>query len=80
MGEETLSGYKLDVDTLEELNFYLDRVTPILKDAGHLPGHRFILIPEKVYRDLQARGHDFLHLIREFHYKAERLFLISTMD
>ncbi len=80
LGGETLSGYELDVSTVEELNFYLDRVIPILKEAEHLSGKRFILVPEKVYRDLQARGHGSLYFLREFRYEGERLFLISTMD
>jgi 4-amino-4-deoxy-L-arabinose transferase-like glycosyltransferase len=80
VGEETLSGYKLDVSTLEEINFYLERVIPILKETEHLPGKKFILMPEKAYHDLQARRHGSLHLLREFRYKGGRLFLISTMD
>ena len=80
LGGAPLSGYKLDVSTLEELNFYLDRVTIILKEAGHLAGNRFILMPEKAYRALLASGCDSLHLLREFPYKGERLFLTSTMD
>ena len=80
LGEETVSGYDLDVSTVEELNFYLDRVIPILKEAEHLSGKRFILVPEKVFRDLKARGHGSLYFLREFRYEGERLFLISTMD
>jgi 4-amino-4-deoxy-L-arabinose transferase-like glycosyltransferase len=80
LGGATLSGYELDIGTVEELNFYLDRVMPILRETEALPGRKFVLMPEKVYRDLQARGHDSLHLLRVFHYKGERLFLISTMD
>jgi hypothetical protein len=80
LGGATLSGYKLDVDTLEELNFYLDRVTLIVKETGRLPGNRFLLMPEEAYRDLQAGGRVPLHLLREFAYEKERLFLVSTMD
>jgi 4-amino-4-deoxy-L-arabinose transferase-like glycosyltransferase len=78
LGGATLSGYELDVGTLEELNFYLDRVIPILKKAEPLPENTLVLMPEKVYRDLQARGYGSLHLLRDFHYKGERLFLISS--
>ena len=80
VGEEIVSGYKLDVGTLEEINFYLDRVIPILKENKHLPGKKFILMPENAYHDLQARRHGSLHLLREFRYRGGRLFLISTVD
>jgi 4-amino-4-deoxy-L-arabinose transferase-like glycosyltransferase len=80
LGGAPLSGYKLDVTTLEELNFNLDRLTIVLKEASHLTGNRFILMPEKACRTLQARGVDSLHVLREFPYKGERLFLTSTMD
>jgi 4-amino-4-deoxy-L-arabinose transferase-like glycosyltransferase len=80
LGGAPLSGYKLDVNTLEELNFYLDRVTHIVKEVGQLPGKKFILMPEKVFGDLQSRGHSPLQILREFRYEGERLFLISTLD
>jgi len=80
LGGAPLSGYKLDVNTLEELNFYLDRVTLIVKEVGQLPGKKFILMPENAYRELQAKGQGPLHLLREFAYEKERLYLISTVD
>ena len=73
-----LSGYGLDVSTVEEINFYLDRVIPVLKKAEPLSGKKFVLMPEKVYGDLRARGNDSLQLLREFHYKKGRLFLVSS--
>jgi 4-amino-4-deoxy-L-arabinose transferase-like glycosyltransferase len=80
LGGATLSGYELDVNTVEELNFYFDRIMPILKKAEHLPGNKFILMPERVFRDLQARGYGSLLLLRVFRYEGDRLCLISTMD
>ena len=74
----TLSGYVLDVSTVEEINFYLDRVIPISKKAEHLSGKKFVLMPEEVYRGLRARGNDSLLLIREFQYKEGRLVLVSS--
>ena len=74
----TLSGYGLDVSTVEEINFYLDRVIPISKKAEHLSGKKFVLMPEEVYRGLRAGGNDSLLLIREFQYKEGRLVLVSS--
>ena len=73
-----LSGYGLDVSTVEEINFYLDRVIPVLKKADPLSGKQFVLMPEEVYRSLRARGNDSLLILREFHYKKGRLFLVSS--
>lgn len=73
----TLWGYRLDVSTVEEVNFYLDRVIPVLKKTDPISGKKFILMPEKVYRDLRARGNDSILLIREFQYKEGRLVLVS---
>lgn len=73
-----LSGFRLDVSTVEEINFYLDRVIPIVKKAEHLAGNKFVLMPEDVYRRLLVRGYDSILLIRQFEYKGERLFLVSS--
>jgi 4-amino-4-deoxy-L-arabinose transferase-like glycosyltransferase len=72
------SGFRLDVSTLEEINFYLDRVVPVIKKTEPLPGNRLVLMPEKVYRGVVAEGHGFIQLIRDFQYKGGRLFLVST--
>jgi len=73
-----LSGYRLDVSTVEEVNFYLDRVIPVLKKTDPLTGRRFVLMPEKVYHDLRGRGNDSILLNREFQYKKGRLVLVSS--
>jgi 4-amino-4-deoxy-L-arabinose transferase-like glycosyltransferase len=78
LGESVLSGYELDVSTVEEINFYLDRVIPLLKKEEPLSGKPFVLMPEEVYRRLRARGNDSLVILREFRYKKGRLFLISS--
>jgi hypothetical protein len=78
MEDAVFSGFRLDVSTLEEINFYLDRVVPVIKKTDPLPGNKLILMPEKVYRRVAAEGHDFIQLIREFQYKGGRLFLVST--
>jgi hypothetical protein len=63
---------------VEEINFYLDRVIPVLKKADPLSGKPFVLMPEKIYHSLRARGNDSLLILREFHYKEGRLFLVSS--
>jgi 4-amino-4-deoxy-L-arabinose transferase-like glycosyltransferase len=78
LGESVLSGYELDVSTVEEINFYLDRVIPLLKKTDPLSGKPFVLMPEEVYRSLRARGNDSLLILREFHYRGSRLFLVSS--
>ena len=78
VGGSVLSGYGLDVSTVEEINFYLDRVIPVLKKEEPLSGKPFVLMPEELYRSLRARGNDSLLILREFHYKEGRLFLVSS--
>ena len=82
--EETLFGYRLDVSTLEEINYYFDRVVPNLKGRDSLSalsrtrGGRLVLMPKKVYDDIQIPGTPPLVLIQEFQYKKGRLVLLSS--
>jgi hypothetical protein len=69
---------------LEEINYYLDRVIPVLKrDAplsesfGRKEG-RLVLMSKKVYENIQNKENLSLILIREFHYKKGKLVLISS--
>jgi 4-amino-4-deoxy-L-arabinose transferase-like glycosyltransferase len=84
LGEGPLFGYRLDVSTLEEINYYLDRVIPVLKRDAPLSesfgrkGGRLVLMSKKVYENIQNKENLSLILIREFHYKKGKLVLISS--
>jgi len=82
--ESTLFGYRLDGATLEEINFYLDRITPVLREVETIsnPSEQkekgWVLMPKQVYEEVQGRGGGFT-LVREFQYKQhknERLVLV----
>jgi hypothetical protein len=73
-----MGGFQLDVSTVEEVNFYLDRVIPIIKKAEHLSKHDYVLMPGAVYERLRSRGKDSLWLVREFRYKRQPLALVSS--
>jgi 4-amino-4-deoxy-L-arabinose transferase-like glycosyltransferase len=81
--ESTLFGYQLDVSTVEEINFYLDRVIPLLKETEDLSvllgrkGRGWVLMPKKVYEEVRTRGNGLGVFIREFQYKKEGLVLVS---
>jgi 4-amino-4-deoxy-L-arabinose transferase-like glycosyltransferase len=83
--ESALSGYQLDVSTVEEINFYLDPVLPIpILEAAKNPGEQLkkngkglILMPKGVYEELRARGDHSLAFVQEFRYKKGELVLIS---
>lgn len=84
--ESTLFGYRLDKATLEEINFYLDRIIPILVGIGPTqnPSEQtkeiLVLMPKQIYEELQQRG-IFLSLIKEFtykEYKSGKLVLVSA--
>jgi 4-amino-4-deoxy-L-arabinose transferase-like glycosyltransferase len=80
----TLFGYRLDTSTVEEVNFYLDRVIPLLKKTEDLSGQfrkgeeRWILMPREVYDEAQIRGDLSVIFSREFLYKHGRLVLVSV--
>jgi hypothetical protein len=83
--ESALSGYRLDVSTVEEINFYLDPVLPIpiLKGTKNLvepfkeKGRGLILMPKEVYEGLRVRGHNSMAFVQEFRYKKGVLVLVS---
>ena len=83
LGGATLHGYRLDPSTLEEMNFYLDRVIPIhrryrkpfarrRKGADGGPDACRMLF-EKIRRS----GNESMNVVREFRYKREKLVLVS---
>jgi len=80
--EATLFGYRLDTSTVEEVNFYLDRVIPLLKkmeDSGQFRRgeERWILMTREVYDEAQIRGDPSVIFSREFLYKHGKLVLVS---
>jgi hypothetical protein len=83
--ESALFGYRLNVSTVEEINFYLDPVLPIpiLKGAENLAeplkekGRAFILMPKEVYEKIRVRGHNSMAFVQEFRYKKGVLVLVS---
>ena len=82
LGESTLFGYRLEAGTMEEVNFYLDRVIPLLKKERDLPllpedGGGLVLMPRKVYDAVRAQSESPLILVREFRYKGGELVLVS---
>ena len=79
-------GYQLDPSTLEEVNFYLDPDAPvphlkreedfldrIRKERGFL-----VLMTKKQFETLVAQKALPILPIKEFHYKRERLVLVSN--
>ncbi len=79
--EAALFGFRLDVGTVEEINFYFDRVIPLMKKAENLftptGENRLILMPKKVYEALRAQGDPSIIFVRGFRYKGEELILVS---
>jgi 4-amino-4-deoxy-L-arabinose transferase-like glycosyltransferase len=83
--ESALFGYRLDVSTVEEINFYLDPVLPIpiLEGGKNLAeplkeeGRRLILMPKEVYEELRVHGHNSMAFVQEFRYKKGVLVLVS---
>jgi 4-amino-4-deoxy-L-arabinose transferase-like glycosyltransferase len=81
----TLCSYRLDVSTLEELNFYLDPIAPIshfktLEDlSAHLEkeGKGWVLTPKKVYENLKSDQDPPVTFLKEFYYKKDVLVLVS---
>ena len=84
--ESTLFGYRLDISTVEEMNFYLDPIvpTPVLKDfknLSHPLGKReekLILMPKEVYEEIRIQGDRSMVFVKEFLYKKGKLVLVSN--
>jgi len=81
--ESTLFGYRLDMSTIEEVNFYLDRVIPLLIKMEDLPGplrrgdERWVLMPKEVYEEARIQGGLSVVFVQEFLYKHGKLVLVS---
>jgi hypothetical protein len=81
--ESTLFGYRLDMSTIEEVNFYLDRVIPILRKKEDLSEQlrkgeeRWILMPKEIYEEARIQRGLSMALVREFLYKHGKLVLVS---
>jgi 4-amino-4-deoxy-L-arabinose transferase-like glycosyltransferase len=81
--ESTLSGYRLDISTIEEVNFYLDRVIPLLRKMEDLSEQfrrgeeRWILMPKEVYEEARIQGSLSMVFVQEFLYKNGKLVLVS---
>jgi hypothetical protein len=81
--ESTLSGYRLDISTIEEVNFYLDRVIPLLRKMEDLSEQfrrgeeRWILMPKEVYEEARIQGSLSMVFVQEFLYKHGKLVLVS---
>jgi hypothetical protein len=83
-----LVGYRLDTSTIEEINFYLDRVIPILTKTDDLSDQlrqeekRWFLMPRGVYEEIRLQGDLSTVFLREFPYKEGkgrgRLVLVSN--
>lgn len=81
--ESTLFGYRLDTSTIEEVNFYLDRVIPLLRKMEDLSEQfrrgeeRWILMPKGVYEEARIQGGLSVVFVQEFLYKHGKLVLVS---
>jgi hypothetical protein len=83
--ESALYGYRLDVSTVEEINFYLDPVLPIpvlegAKDPAEQlkeKGKGLILMPKEVYKELRGSGGYLKTFVQEFRYNKGDLVLVS---
>jgi 4-amino-4-deoxy-L-arabinose transferase-like glycosyltransferase len=83
--ESTLYGYRLDISTIEEINFYLDRVIPILRKKEDVSEQlrrgeeRWILMPKDIYEEVRIQGGLSMVLVQELLYKKGKLVLVSIM-
>lgn len=75
--ESTLYGYRLDVSTIEEVNFYLDRTIPLIEKADNLLKRGLVLMPKEVYEGVRNRVNDPMLFVQEFNYKKGKLVLVS---
>jgi 4-amino-4-deoxy-L-arabinose transferase-like glycosyltransferase len=80
--DTALTGFWLESDTVEELNFYLDRLIPHVKRKKGLrpapPGGGLVLMPRKIYDELALREGERFTVKREFRYNETRLVLVSS--
>jgi 4-amino-4-deoxy-L-arabinose transferase-like glycosyltransferase len=88
VNESSLTGYRLDESTVEEIDFYLDRVIPILKTAKDLSSQlregekSWILMPKETYEEVRSQRDLSMVFVHEFPYKdikgRGRLVLVSN--
>ncbi len=82
--ESTLSGYRLDTSTIEEVNFYLDRVIPILgktedfSESLRRGEERWVLMPKEIYEEVRIQRNLSIVWVQEFAYKKGKLVLVSV--
>jgi hypothetical protein len=82
----TLYGYRLDGSTVEEINFYFDRIIPNLERYGNLSPvlekkeRTLILMPEMLYEKIRRSGDDSMISLRGFEYKKGKLMLVSRRE
>jgi 4-amino-4-deoxy-L-arabinose transferase-like glycosyltransferase len=86
--EIPLIGYCLDMSTIEEVSFYLDRIVPTFKETNELSDQlkskekKWVLMPKEVYEEIQSRGDLSMVFVLEFPYKEikgrGRLTLVSN--
>ncbi len=72
----TLSGYQLDLATVEEVNFYLDRVIPILENVDSPREEGWVLMPQAAYEEVRNRVSDRLKVVQDFDYKRGKVVLV----
>ncbi len=81
--ESTLSGFRLDTATIEEVNFYLERVIPILSKMENFSEslgrgeERWVLMPKEIYEEVRIQTDLSIVLVRELAYKKGKLVLVS---
>lgn len=80
IGDAPLSAYHLDVYILEKMNFYLDRVVPVLKQEDRPTGRGLVLMPKKTYEVLQEEGDDSISWTREIRYEEQHLILMFSPE
>ena len=81
--DSKLFGFRLDPNTVEQINFYLERLIPIFKtpqEVGkHLRGGQggFVLMPQGVYEKMAQQQLFPMTISNEFPYDGETLVLVS---
>ena len=80
--DASLFGYELDLNTIEEVNFYLERVIPAIKKPREIAsrlqeeGKTLVLMPKGAYDPISRRGVLPPVLTKEFPYKEGSLVLL----
>jgi len=80
-----LFGFRLDIATKEEINFYLDPLSPIpmvgkygrLSEGFEKEGRALALMPKRAYESLRAPEDPSVVVVHRFRYKKDELVLVS---